>query len=78
MSIPEIKGNILTDSKEISGKVLGVRGPRGYSAYQIAVMNGFDGTEEEWLETLKGDDLTDMGLCVVDGKLNQQYEVEDE
>lgn len=57
MSIPEIKGNILTDSKEISGKVLGVRGPRGYSTYQIAVMNGFDGTEEEWLETLKGESL---------------------
>lgn len=24
------------------------------SAYQIAVKNGFDGTEEEWLESLKG------------------------
>ena len=30
---------------------------RGYyiTAYQIAVKHGFDGTEEEWLETLKGD-----------------------
>ena len=27
---------------------------RGYSAYQVAVMNGFDGTEAEWLESLKG------------------------
>lgn len=27
----------------------------GKSAYEIAVMNGFDGTEEEWLESLKGD-----------------------
>ena len=26
----------------------------GKSAYEIAVMNGFDGTEAEWLETLKG------------------------
>lgn len=26
---------------------------RGYSAYQIAVKNGFVGTEEEWLESLK-------------------------
>ena len=27
---------------------------RGYSAYQVAVMNGFDGTEEEWLLSLRG------------------------
>lgn len=27
---------------------------QGYSAYQIAVLNGFEGTEEEWLESLKG------------------------
>ena len=30
-------------------------GPRGYSAYQIAVQNGFVGTIEEWLESLKGE-----------------------
>lgn len=28
---------------------------RGYSAYQIAVLHGYTGTEEEWLRTLKGD-----------------------
>lgn len=27
---------------------------RGYSAYQVAVFNGFEGTEEEWLESLQG------------------------
>ena len=27
----------------------------GKSAYQIAVKNGFIGTEEEWLASLKGD-----------------------
>lgn len=26
---------------------------RGLSAYEIAVRNGFEGTEEEWLESLK-------------------------
>ena len=30
------------------------RGDNGKSAYEIAVENGFTGTEEEWLETLKG------------------------
>ena len=29
--------------------------PRGYSAYEIAVQYGFEGTVEEWLESLKGD-----------------------
>ena len=27
---------------------------RGYSAYEIAVQNGFEGTEAEWLQSLKG------------------------
>lgn len=27
---------------------------QGYSAYEIAVQNGFIGTEKEWLESLKG------------------------
>lgn len=29
------------------------RGARGYSAYEIAQQNGFTGTEQEWLESLK-------------------------
>lgn len=29
-------------------------GSRGSSAYEIALMNGFDGSEEDWLKTLKG------------------------
>ena len=29
--------------------------PRGESAFEVAVRNGYEGTEEEWLETLKGD-----------------------
>lgn len=33
----------------------GGTGADGKSAYEIAVDNGFEGTEEEWLESLKGD-----------------------
>ena len=32
----------------------GPQGPQGFSAYQIAVFNGFIGTEEEWLASLQG------------------------
>ena len=35
--------------------VLGPRGPEGKSAFDVAVKNGFEGTEEEWIQSLKGD-----------------------
>lgn len=35
-------------------KRMTLMGADGKSAYQIAVENGFDGTETEWLENLKG------------------------
>ena len=37
------------------------RGPRGYSAYEIALRNGFVGTEEEWLESLQNGPPGDTG-----------------
>lgn len=35
----------------LRGKLI-PKGERGYSAYEIAVQNGFIGTEEEWLASL--------------------------
>ena len=35
-------------------------GAPGKSAYEIAVENGFEGTEEEWLESLKGNNDLDV------------------
>ena len=32
-----------------------VKGEDGESAYEIAVANGFEGTEQEWLDSLKGE-----------------------
>lgn len=37
--------------------ILGWKGERGYSAYQIAVKNGYEGTEQEWIDHF-GLDLT--------------------
>lgn len=48
---------------------------RGLSAYEIAVKNGFEGTEAEWLESLKGlpgadgDTLTVNNREAVDGNI---------
>lgn len=30
------------------------QGPQGKSAYELAVENGFEGTEQQWLNSLKG------------------------
>lgn len=43
-----------------------IKGEDGKSAYQIAVENGFEGTEEEWLDSLKGKNGTDYILTDVD------------
>ena len=37
------------------GEIITVLGREGLSAYEIAVLHGFDGDEEAWLESLKGD-----------------------
>lgn len=58
----------------------GVRGARGYSAYEIAVKHGYEGTEEEWLASMKvnKDVLSEyLGLEAIDGKLYAVFE-EDE
>ena len=47
-----------------------IQGPRGMSALDIAIDNGFKGSATEWLESLKGD--RGAGIIVGDGPpLNQ-------
>ncbi|WP_062518793.1 hypothetical protein [Demequina silvatica] len=54
---PTAKGSCPGTAKR---KVINQRGPRGYtgatgqSAYEVAVAAGFDGTAEEWLDSLQG------------------------
>lgn len=42
-------------SNVLRGAVFAPKAINGKSAYEIAVMHGFDGTEEEWLESLHGE-----------------------
>ena len=44
----------------------GVDGTDGLSAYEIAVQNGFEGTETEWLDSLRGEAGVD-GIDGLDG-----------
>jgi hypothetical protein len=48
----ELKGTVATKGA-VNGKIATVYGKDGDSAYEVAVANGFEGTEEEWLESLK-------------------------
>ena len=60
----EAKDVAFNDNKSLqekldNGELGGGSGTAGKSAYEIAVDNGFVGTETEWLESLKGVDGTD-------------------
>lgn len=56
--------------------VMSLENKRGPSAYDIAVQNGFEGTEAEWLESLKGppgipgDSVSVNNVRPVDGNIN--------
>ena len=53
----EIKVEFSENEHEIGTKFHdGTRCLNGKSAYDIAVLNGFEGTEAEWLESLRGKD----------------------
>jgi hypothetical protein len=54
------------------------QGDPGLSAYDVAVVNGFVGTEEEWLNSLKGEDgdigLSAYEIAVVNGFVGTEEE----
>lgn len=52
---PEDYGSYAHLKRFVKGKINLLSTLHGYSAYEIAVINGFKGTEEEWLASLKGD-----------------------
>lgn len=44
--------------RSCSGMTMNLQSWRGYSAYEIAVQNGYEGTQQQWLESLRGQDGT--------------------
>ena len=49
-----VQGVVGRDGKDGINGVNGTNGKNGLSAYQVAVANGFVGTEQAWLESIKG------------------------
>jgi hypothetical protein len=61
-----LTGNATADQK-LRGKINGLETLKGYSAYEIALIHGFNGTEEEWLASLNA--LHSVQAKIVDGVL---------
>lgn len=71
--LDEISVTVQEQEKTVIIKDLaGVQGIPGSSAYEIAIDNGFVGTEQDWLDSLKGAD----GVIGVDGKSAYEIAVE--
>ena len=46
-----LNGN--AEGKRLRGSISRLMELRGYSAYEVAVIKGFKGTEEEWLDYMR-------------------------
>ena len=40
----------VSSAGNVQGTISGLKMIKGYSAYEVAVINGFRGTEKEWLD----------------------------
>lgn len=77
--VPEMDGTVLKwtnfmdkpnpEPVDLKGEH-GSQGERGYSAYEIAVQNGFVGTVDQWLESLNGSDGENGKSLVVEQTSN--------
>ena len=61
-----------------SAQLAALVGPRGYSAYEVAVNNSYEGTEEQWLASLKGVDGTAITDITQSGKTINVYVTNEE
>ena len=68
LTITDVEGSNTITLKNGTNGLDGTNGQDGKSAYDIAVEQGFQGTEAEWLESLKGQDGIVMD-APSDGKL---------
>lgn len=58
------------DTMAGAGAIKGDKGDNGKSAYEIALNNGFVGTEAEWLASLKADAVGDVE-SIIQEKVDQ-------
>jgi len=61
--------------KYTSDSLVGAGAIKGKSAYEIAVDNGYSGTEAEWLESLKGKDGIGTGYIFEQAVPSSHWEI---
>ena len=61
IEIPQTIEGVIEIPQTIEGNMSIPELLKGESAYEIAVRNGFEGTEAEWLESLHSFDVLDGG-----------------
>lgn len=59
----------------LKGKISILDTLHGKSAYELAILNGFQGTEEEWLRSLKGE-TGNHGIYLGSGDMPEDYNVQ--
>lgn len=74
-----LKGSIKGET--LQGNINRLHELRGYSAYEVAVLEGFEGTKEEWLASLKGNkgdkgDRGNPGVYVGSGDMPEDCNVQ--
>lgn len=64
MNVVELKGKTayVTLKKPTVIEVASVSGPPGLDAYQVALNNGFVGTVDDWIDSLKGAGVYQLAL----------------
>ena len=68
-----IKGTV-AETKTLTGRASTFLGKDGDSAYVVACRNGFEGTEEEWLESLRGSSGVYVGSGEMPADCNVQID----
>lgn len=63
--------------KDNEGNIIPIPAIQGESAYDVAVNNGFEGTEEEWLDSLKGGASSERPTATIHCKTDTAYFVVD-
>jgi len=67
----------MTTSLEAKTITISSAGVQGLSAYQVAVKNGFVGTEQEWLDSLNGANNITHATATVGGTIKARLDGSD-
>lgn len=72
---PSDESDITPEIESLIGAT--IRGRDGKSAYDIAVRNGFEGTEQEWIASQKGSDGTSPTVSIIEDERTTVLQITD-